>query len=60
MNEISGILKSIASDFARLADEIERRDAEQRAKITRLEGETMRNKETLRKVANVIIGELGD
>lgn len=60
MNEISGILKSMASNFVWLADEIERRDAEQRAKITRLEGETMRNKETLRKVANVIIGELGD
>lgn len=60
MNEASNILKSMASDFAQLADEIERRDAEQRNKIAYLECEVERNKETLRKVANVIIGELGD
>jgi hypothetical protein len=60
MNEISGILKSMASDFAQLADEIAKRDAEQRGKIAYLEAEVSRNKETLRKVANVIIGELGD
>lgn len=60
MNEISGILKSIASDFAQLADKIEKRDAEQRGKIAYLEDEVVKNKETLRKVANVIIGELGD
>lgn len=60
MNEISDVLKSIAGSFAQLANEIEKRDAEQRAKITWLEGETVRNKETLRKVANIIIGELGD
>lgn len=59
MNEISDILKSMASNFAQLADEIEKRDAEQRGKIAYLECEVNRNKETLRKVANVIIGELG-
>ena len=60
MNEVNDILRSMASNFAQLADEIERRDSEQRSKIAYLEGEVSRNKETLRKVADVIIGELGD
>jgi hypothetical protein len=60
MNEVNDILRSMASNFARLADEIERRDSEQMGKIAYLKCEVNRNKETLRKVANVIIGELGD
>ena len=58
MNEISDILKSMASHFADLADKIEKRDAEQRAKITCLEGEVERNRNTLRKIANTILDEL--
>lgn len=60
MNEIENILQSIASDFAHLADELTKRDAQHRARIDCLEMEVDKNKETLRKVANVIIGELGD
>lgn len=60
MNEINNILRSIATNFAQLSDEISKRDAEQKVKINWLEEEVVRNKETLRKVANVIIGELGD
>lgn len=60
MNEINNILRSIANSFAQLSDEIAKRDAEQQAKITWLQGEVVRNKTTLRKVADVIIGELGD
>lgn len=60
MNEISDILKSMASHFADLADKIEKRDSEQQGKINALEAEVDRNRETLRKVASVIIGELGN
>lgn len=60
MNEISNILNSMASSFSHLADEIAKRDSMQRARIDCLEIEVAKNKETLRKVANVIIGELGD
>lgn len=60
MHEIKNILHSIANNFAQLAEELERRDAHQRARIDELETRTVHNRETLRKVADVIIGELGD
>ena len=60
MNEIENILQSIASDFLHLADELTKRDSQHRTRIDYLETEVAKNKETLRKVADVIIGELGD
>ena len=60
MNEISDILKSMASHFADLADKIEKRDAEQQCRINSLEVEVHKNKHTLRTVADVILKELED
>lgn len=60
MHEIKDILRSMANNFAQLAEEFERRDSQQRARINELEARTVHNRETLRKVADVIIGELGD
>lgn len=60
MHEIENILSSIANNFAQLAAELERRDSQQRARIDELEARTVHNRETLRKVADVIIGELGE
>ena len=60
MNDIDNILSSIVNNFAQLVEEFKRRDAEQQAKIDELEVRTIHNRETLRKVANVIIGELGN
>lgn len=59
MDEIKNILQSMANHFVQLADEIERRDHKQQCEINSLREEVERNKQTLRKVANVIIGELG-
>jgi hypothetical protein len=60
MSNIENILLSIANSFAQLAEEIERRDAQQQARINELEARTVHQRETLRKVADVIIGELGN
>lgn len=58
MNEIRNILQSMATNFAQLADEIERRDQQQYDEIAYLQSKVNKNKETLRKVANVIMNEL--
>ena len=58
MNEISTILKSMASSFADLADKIEKRDSQQQFRIDALEVEINKSKQTLRTVANVILDEL--
>ena len=58
MNEISDILKSMASHFADLADKMEKRDASQQSRIDALETEINKSKQTLRTVANVILNEL--
>jgi hypothetical protein len=60
MNEISDILKSMASHFADLADKIEKRDSEQQHRIGTLEAEVYKNKHTLKTVAKVILNELED
>ena len=60
MHEIENILQSIANNFAQLAEELERRDSQQQARINELEARTYHNRETLRKVADVIMSELGN
>ena len=60
MHEIENILQSIANNFAQLAEELERRDSQQRARINELEARTVHNRETLRSVANVILDNLGN
>ena len=60
MNEISDILKSMANHFADLADKIEKRDVEQQCRISSLETEVYKSKQTLRTIANVILNELED
>lgn len=60
MYEIENILRSIANNFAQLAEEFARRDSQQQARIDELEARTVHNRETLKSVANLIINELGE
>ena len=60
MHEIENILQSIANNFAQLAEELEKRDSQQQARICELEARIYHNRETLRKVADVIMSELGN
>jgi hypothetical protein len=60
MTENENILHSIANNFAQLAEELERRDSQQRARIDELEARTYHNRETLKSVANVILDNLGN
>ena len=60
MSEITNILQSISNNFAQLAAEFERRDSQQQAKINELEARTIHDRETLRRVADVIMSELGN
>lgn len=56
--KINSLLHNIASDFAELAEEIDKAFGETNSRIDRLETEVARNRSTLRKVAELITSEL--
>lgn len=58
-NKVVDYLRSIASDFSYLADELERQQEATEAKINDIESEVMSNREALKDAANAILGRLG-
>ena len=58
-NNVVDCLRSLASGFSYLADELERQQEIAEKRVNDIEAETMRNRETLINVANAIFKNLG-
>lgn len=58
-NGVADCLRSLASGFACLADELEKQQEENDKRISIVEAETLNNQKALKDAANLIIGRLG-
>lgn len=58
MSKTIELLRDLATTFASLADEIEKRDKEVDSRFNVIENETYKNKEVLRTVANTILDNI--
>lgn len=58
-NKVVDCLRSLASGFSYLAEELERQQEENDKRMNIIEVEMLNNKEALKDAANLIIGRLG-
>lgn len=58
-NKVSECIRSLASYFTDLAEELEKQQEANDKKMTYIEAEAMRNREALQEVAKVILDRLG-
>ena len=58
-NQLIACIRSIANNFATLADEMEKHDIEINTKLNYVENEVFNNKQALRDAANVYLKRLG-
>lgn len=57
-NPLIACIRSIANNFAALADEMEKHDIEINTKLNYVENEVVNNRQALRDAANAILGRL--
>lgn len=57
-NNVLECLKTIASNFACLADELEKQQEENDQRMNCIEAETMQNRQALKDAANAILNKL--
>ena len=58
-NKVVDCLRSLASNFSYLADELEKQQEANDARINDIESEVMSNREALKDAANAILDRLG-
>ena len=58
-NSVVDYLRSLASNFTYLADELEKQQEANDRRMNIIETEMLNNKEALKEAANLIIGRLG-
>ena len=58
-NGVVDCLRSLASGFSYLADELEKQQAENDTRMNTIEDEVHENRQALKDAANVILGRLG-
>ena len=58
-NKVADCLRSLASNFIYLAEELEQQQEANDNRMNAIEAEMLNNKEALKEAANLIIGRLG-